>query len=235
MKSEKTITKQFHRKACSDSVAHKIQDELKEFLYSHDLDEEEYEALESWVSEGNSPYENPDHYCDSTGMEVNYMKWYWILADPLHPERRALMNHRHRLKDETDDLHGKPQPLKEKAEEFISMDYSDTTLSPGQDWYIGGASFLSLEETKEHLLTEMKYIKTAFQKLLDLENAVEYQLSDLDLTGNLFEDVLNVGELLAGAEIYAEDFISAYSAINRYEDTFRHSHSSHTGTNDLPF
>lgn len=211
------------------------QKKFLEYVNSHDLDEEEYAALESWVSEGNSPYDNPDHYCDSTGREVNYMKWYWILADPLHPEHRALMNHRHRLEDEAAELRGKPHLLKAKAEEFLNMDYRDTTLNPGQDWYIGGTSFLSLEETKEHLLIEMKYIKTAFQKLLDLENAVEQQLSDLDLTGNLFEDVLNVGELLAGTEIYAEDFISAYSAINKYEDTFRYSYFSHNGTNDLPF
>ena len=211
------------------------QREILEYVKYHDLDGEEYEALASWVNEGNSPYDNPDHYCDSTGKEVSYMKWYWILADPLHPEHRALMNHRHRLEDEAADLRGKPHLLKAKAEEFMTMDYRDTTLNPGQDWYIGGTSFLSLEETKEHLLIEMKYIKAAFQKLLDLEDAVEYQLSELDLTGNLFEDVLNVGELLAGAEIYAEDFISAYSAIARYEDMFRSSYLSRTDTADLPF
>ena len=217
------------------TAIHNRLNELKEFLNSHDLDEEEYYALESWVSEGNSPYTNPDHYCNSYGEEVNYMKWYWILADPNHLEHRSLMNHRQRLGDEAADLYGNSQLPDEKAEEFLAMDYSDTTLNPGQDWYIGGSSFLSLEETKEHLLTEMKYIKTAFQRLLDLKDAVECQLSVLDLTGNLFEDVLNVGDLLAEAEIYAEYFISAYSDINSYEDRFRSRYFSRKGKHDLPF
>ena len=144
------------------------QREFWEYVKNHDLDEEEYYALESWVSEGNSPYTNPDHYCNSYGEEVNYMKWYWILADPNHLEHRSLMNHRQRLEDEAADLYENSQLPDEKAEEFLAMDYSDTTLNPGQDWYIGGSSFLSLDETKEHLLTEMKYIKTAFQSMLDL-------------------------------------------------------------------
>ena len=209
------------------------QREFSEYVKSHDLDEEEYEALASWVNEGNSPYDNPDHYCDSTGKEVNYMKWYWILADHLHPEYKTLMNHRHQLEDEAADLRGKPHQLKAKAEKFMSMDYRDTTLNPGQEWYIGGTSFLSLKETKEHLLIEMKYIKTAFQKLLDLKEAVEYQLSELDLTGNLFEDVLNIGELLGEAQYQAEDFLAAYNAINEYEDFCRSRKMN--DTEDLPF
>lgn len=211
--------------------------EFLEYLEFHDLDEEEYVALESWVNEGNSPYTNPDRYCDIRGAEISYMKWYRILADHLHPERRRLMNHRRQLEDEAASIYGKPKLLKAKAVEFLNMDYSETSLNPGQDWHTGGSSFLTLKETKEHLLTEMKYIKAAFQKLLDLKETVECQMSDLDLTGNLFEDVLNVGELLAEAKISAEEFTGAYKAINTYEEIFRNNGGAipFTGSDDLPF
>jgi hypothetical protein len=95
-------------------------------------------------------------------------------------------------------------------------------------------SMMFLNAQKPSLIKD-PYIYKIDSLMLDLEDAVEYQLSELDLTGNLFEDVLNVGELLAGAEIYAEDFISAYSAIARYEDMFRSSYLSRTDTADLPF
>ena len=119
---------------------------------------------------------------------------------------------------------------------YISL-LSQGSLNPGQDWYTGGSSFLTLKETKEHLLTEMKYIKAAFQKLLDLKETVECQMSDLDLTGNLFEDVLNVGELLAEAKISAEEFTGAYKTINTYEEIFRNNGGAipFTGSDDLPF
>ena len=162
---------------------------------------------------------------------------YRILADHLHPEHRRLMNHRHRLEDEAVSIYGKPKLIRAKAIEFLNMDYSETSLNPGQDWYIGGSSFLTLSETKEHLLAEMKYIKAAFKKLLDLKETVECRMSDLDLTGNLFEDVLNVEDLLAEAEIFAEEFTRAYRAINTYEELFRNNGGAtpFTGSDDLPF
>lgn len=209
------------------------QREFLGFVDSHDLDEEEYEALQSWVNEGNSPYTNPDHYRDSSGDEVSYIRWYWILADHLHPEHRNLMNHRHRLEDEAACIYGKPRLLKTKAEEVLSMDYSDSTLNDGQDWYIGGCSFLTLAETKEYLLNEMKYIKAAFRKLLEMEKAVDYELSKLDLTGNLFEDVLNTGELLDSAQTCAEEFLAAQKAIGKYEEAYRR--NRFCNNEDLPF
>ncbi len=211
--------------------------ELLEYLKCHDLDEEEYAALESWVNEGNSLYTNPDHYCDMSDSEISYIKWYRILADHLHPDHKFLLNHRHRLKDKAVDIYRNPALTTAKEEAFLNMDYSDTILNPGQDWYIGGCLFLSLEETKKHLLDEMKYIKTAFRKLIDLKNAVEYEMSDLDVTGNLFEDVLNVEELLSKTELFAEEFTNAYRAINAYEEMFRNSRfiEQSIGDDDLPF
>lgn len=211
------------------------QREFLKFVEYHDLDEEEYYALESWVNEGNSPYTNPDHYRGRAGDEVSYMRWYWILADPLHPEHRDLMNHRHRLEEGAANICGKPRLLKAKAEEILSMDYSDVTLNNGQDWYIGGSTFLSLEETKEHLLREMKYIKDAFRKLLEMEKAVDYELSKLDLTGNLFEDVLNTGELLDSAQTCAEEFLAAQKALSPYEKGYREMCFLKNGDEDLPF
>ena len=49
----------------------------------YDLSDEEYKALESWLKEGNSPHSNPDHYCDTFGVEVDYLEWYRILKDYL--------------------------------------------------------------------------------------------------------------------------------------------------------
>ena len=113
------------------------------------------------------------------------------------------------------------------------MDYSRSELNPGQDWYIGNDRFLNLEETKEHLLGEMKYIKAAVEKLATLKSEAEYVLSRLDITGNLFEDVLNIGELLGEAQYQAEDFLAAYNAINEYEDFCRSRKMN--DTEDLPF
>lgn len=206
--------------------------ELREFLDTHDLDEEEYEALEAWVDKGNSPYTNPDHFC-KYDEEVSFMKWYWILMDPEHPWHSSLLYHRFYLEEDAAELKDWPELLKAKADEFIKMDYSRSELNPGQDWYIGNDRFLNLEETKEHLLREMKYIKAAVEKLAALKSEAEYVLGRLDITGNLFKDVLHVGELLGEAQYQAEDFLAAYNAIDEYEDNCRRRKMQET--EDLPF
>lgn len=206
--------------------------ELREFVDTHDLDEEEYEALETWVNKGNSPYTNPDHFC-IRDEEAGFMKWYWILMDPAHPLHSSLLNHRRYMEEDAAELKEWPELLRAKTNEFMNMDYSRSVLSSGQDWYVGGNRFLSLEESKKHLLREMKYIKEAFEKLVVLKSDAEDMLSRMNITGNLFEDVLNVGELLGEVQYQAEDFLAAYNAISEYEDYFRRKIMN--GAEDLTF
>ena len=207
-------------------------EELREFLDTHDLDEEEYEALKAWVDKGNSPYTNPDHFC-KYDEEVSFMKWYWILMDPKHPWHSSLIDHRYYQAEDAAELKDWPELLKAKTDEFIKTDYSRSALNPGQEWYMGSDRFLGPEETKKHLLREMKYIKAAVKKLAALKSEAEDVLGRLDITGNLFEDVLNVGELLGEAQYQAEDFLAAYNAINEYEDFCRSRKMN--DTEDLPF
>ena len=194
--------------------------EFTEFVNTHDLDEEEYEALKSWVKEGNSPYTNPDHYCVS-GREISFMKWHWILADPLHPYHHSLITHRHHLEEGTEAMYRSQKQMKEKADTFLAMDYQDSIIHPQQALFMGPGTYSSAAETKEYLLTEMEYTKKAFQKMLELEKEVEIWLGDLDLTGNLFLDVKNVRKLLDFAEMRADEFMYACYLAWQHEDEFR--------------
>lgn len=194
--------------------------EFEEYVMNHDLDEEECEALEAWVNKGNSPYANPDHYC-MDDEEISFMEWYWILADPRHPEHKNLRDHRYYLAEDAGHLNEWPSLLKVRIEEFLNMDYRDSTLNAGQDWYVGNNVFLSLEETKEHLLIEMEYFRKALRILMYMAENVESSLSDMNLRGNLFADVLMVGDVLGEVRICAEDFLKAMKAIDDYEDQFR--------------
>lgn len=210
--------------------------EFTEFVMAHDLDDEEYDALSAWVEDGNSPYTNPDHYC-MDDREISFMKWYMILADPLHPEHKNLLDHRYCMEEDAGPLNDYPVLLKARAAEFMNMDYRDSTLNEGQDWYIGHSTFLSLEETKSHLLNEMEYYRDAIRELMYMARNVEDALSDMNLRGNLFQDVLIVGDVLGIAETCAEGFLKASKAIDKYEDQFRKDYfarRSHT-TDDLPF
>ena len=210
--------------------------EFKEFVMNHDLDEEEYDALETWVKNGNSPYSNPDHYC-MCGDEISFMKWYWILLDSHHPEHKNLLDYRYWNEDYAGKINEYPALLKARIEEFLNMDYRDTTLNDGQDWYAGGTAFLSLEETKVHLLAEIEYYKEAIRQLLYMAQNVENALSEMDLRGNLFADVMIVGEVLGIAEMYAEEFLEARKEIDRFEDRFRRNYSGNSSIarDDLPF
>ena len=210
--------------------------EFTEFIRHHDSEEADYAALETWMKNGNSPYTNPDHYC-MYGDEISFMNWYWILKDSSHPEHRNLLDHRNSMEEDAGMIQEYPGLLKARIEEFLNMDYHNTTLSPGQDWYVGDSTFLSLKETKEHLLSEMEYYREAIKTLKYMAENVEYELSNMNLSGNLFEDVLIVGEVLGVAEMYAEEVLKASRAIGRYEDRFCQNYLNNTYLiqNDLPF
>ncbi len=65
-----------------------MNEELKNYLETHDIGEEEAALLEEWVNAGNSINENPLHEYDDYGVEVPFMKWYWREQDLRHPENR---------------------------------------------------------------------------------------------------------------------------------------------------
>ncbi len=65
-----------------------MNEELRNYLETHDIDEEDAELLEEWVNAGNSINENPFHEYDDYGVEVPFMKWYWRQQDRRHPESR---------------------------------------------------------------------------------------------------------------------------------------------------
>ena len=68
--------------------------EFLDYLNMHDLDEDEYEILADWsIIHNHSVYENPDHFCAHDGVELSYMKWYWILSDNRHPCHKRLIEY----------------------------------------------------------------------------------------------------------------------------------------------
>lgn len=210
--------------------------ELMRFISEVDLDEEEYEELQKWVDEGNSPYTNPDHFCIAE-KEVSFIKWYWILANAQHPYHKTLMEHRYRLEDQAGNTSRWQKLIKAKAEEFLNTDYSKSVLRPGQDWYMGDNTFLSLSETKEFLLGQMDYVKEAFQRILSLEKNIEELLSEMNITGNVFTDVLEASKVLGWAEIFAEELLGAIADVETYEQAYEKKYfgSLSKKSDELPF
>lgn len=115
------------------------------------------------------------------------------------------------------------------------MDYSKAKLSPAQDWYIGGTC-LSPEQTREHLTEKMIYFHDALKEASIFCSFFEETLRQLHIKGNLYHDVMELGEFLTISEIYACGFLEAYHEIKMHEIPIRNSNKEgQTAVDDFPF
>ena len=108
--------------------------------------------------------------------------------------------------------------IEKKIAKILDFDYSSTALKPGQEWYLISGRHLSLEESKVQLEYLMSYIKEALENARDMYVNFEYLLDNCAYTGNLFNDVLELGEVLSVTEMFARDFIKAYDQILIHEE-----------------
>lgn len=123
-----------------------------------------------------------------------------------------------------------------KLRSILHTNYKKAYLKAGQDWYIGNGRFLTLGETKRHLLKKMAYIKKALEKAYAVYSNFEDLLNITETNGNLFADVLELEELLSVTELFVRDFIEAYEALESQEEEFREQHLSRMeSSNELPF
>lgn len=123
-----------------------------------------------------------------------------------------------------------------RIEKILLTDYSNAPLRKGENWYINGDVFLSLDDSKTHLLKKMTYIKIALDKAADIYSNFAGMINHVELTGELFADTLELGELLCLTEMFASDFINAFENFEHHEERFRHEYLYGSRGNDsLPF
>lgn len=113
-----------------------------------------------------------------------------------------------------------------KIRRILEKDYSDAVIRKGQEWYVGDEVFLECDETKDLLLYQMSYCKEAVEYAWLLHDVIADELGRYKVTDNLFESVLELGEILSIIEIYAGEFLDAYRKMEDSETTV------HTGRID---
>ena len=125
---------------------------------------------------------------------------------------------------------------RKRIEKIMHTDYSSAPLHEGENWHINGDVFLSLDDSKTHLMKKMTYIKTALDKAFTIYYNFESLINHVELTGELFADTLELGELLSITEMFAMDFIDAFENIECHEEHFRYEYLYGFRSNDsLPF
>lgn len=94
-----------------------------------------------------------------------------------------------------------------KVKRILEKDYTDSVIREGQEWYVGHGVFLERSQTKDHLLDIMEYSKAAVKSAQLLRNAIDVELGRFEITDNLYENVLDLGECLSLIELYAQKYI----------------------------
>ena len=97
-----------------------------------------------------------------------------------------------------------------KVQRIISKDYSKAKIGDGAEWYIGDGDFLDKAETKAHLIELMDHCQESVNSALFLNKTIEDELERYKITGNLFNDVLELSECLSIIEIYAVEYIRTF-------------------------
>ena len=126
-----------------------------------------------------------------------------------------------------------------KMEKIIRNDYSRCRLRKHQEWYMstsdgsGYGEFMTLDETEDHLMEKMTFIKNTVNDLKSLYLAIEDLFNELKVTGNLYHDTLNTVESLDIIDTYVDFLRKSYMTI---EDQERKARNKFYGfEDDLPF
>ena len=122
----------------------------------------------------------------------------------------------------------------EKIEAILHCEYGGCELHEGQEWYFRNGDRLSLTESKDYLLKRMDCLKRDLMKLLTLRNSIDSCIDELELTGDLFQDVLGLEESLALIELVCEDYLESYTITDLDYPDFEDS-SFEIKDSDLPF
>lgn len=124
---------------------------------------------------------------------------------------------------------------KNKLDQILNMDYNKAKLSSEYNWYIGGLS-VSPEQTQEYLKAKLPYIHEAIREASIFYSFFEDTVRHLQLKGDLYHDVMELGDLLYVSDLCANAFLEACYEINMYEMPYRHLKINKTApVKDLPF
>lgn len=107
---------------------------------------------------------------------------------------------------------------KQSIEQILNRNYGRTHLSEGEEWYVSNGRFLTLSQTKEHLLRKMKYIRKTLEKAHKFCCGFDDLIRETDINGNLFADTLELEEILSITVQLSEDFLDAYRALEHQEN-----------------
>lgn len=118
---------------------------------------------------------------------------------------------------------------------WIKQDYSQSQITPGQEWYMGGNEWLSPEETKEYLLHEMNKYQILADDLRQLVECIRWCLKEYEMTGRLYSDALNLSEILANTEMCMEEVLKNYERLGFHESADHEEYEDHGDDDFLPY
>ena len=107
-----------------------------------------------------------------------------------------------------------------KIERVLNMNYIKSRLTEGDEWYLGNGEFLTLRQTKKHLLEKMDCIKAV------LKTAHQFCTD--------FNDLINEAEISIMRQL-SEDFFEAFQAFERQEFNMRQRYWKEADDEELPF
>lgn len=122
-----------------------------------------------------------------------------------------------------------------RIERILNMNYIRSRLTEGDEWYLGNGEFLTLRQTKKHLLEKMDCIKavlkTAHQFCTDFNDLI----NEAEISGHLYADTFELAEILNIMRQLSEDFFEAFQAFERQEFNMRQRYWKEADDEELPF
>ena len=124
--------------------------------------------------------------------------------------------------------------IQKKIRMIQEYDYSRCSIREGHEWYFEDGSHLSIEESKEYMLAMMGCMKSALNHLQSLRNSIDSCIVECDLSGDLFQDVLELGDTLSQSELDCLDYINKCSYLTGIQPVWN-DHPFDIPESDLPF
>lgn len=122
-----------------------------------------------------------------------------------------------------------------KMERIQNINYARSRLAEGEEWYVGNGEFLTLQQTKKHLLEKMDWIKATLKVAQMFSDSFNGLINEAEISGHLYEDTFELAEILSVMRQLSEEFFVAFQEFEDHEFNMRQSLLKKGNDDELPF
>ena len=122
-----------------------------------------------------------------------------------------------------------------KIERILNMNYTRSHLTEGEEWYLGNGEFLTLRETKKHLLEKMNIIKVVLRTAQNFCTDFNNLINEAEISGHLYEDTFELADILSILRQLSEDFFVVFQEFENQEFNMRMRCFTDHDEEELPF